>query len=365
MSTDRIPLIKPYVTFDEVQSQFEDIFESGWFTKGRNVAGFREDISAYTGARYSFTTTSATTALYACLKVLGIGTGDEVIVSDFSFPATANVVEDAGAIPIFADVSLETYNMTAAELRTKISPKTKAVIFVDAFGNPSGLDEIKVICTEHGLPLIEDAACAIGSSLDGAKCGKISDLSCFSFHPRKLLNCGEGGAITTDNPEYAEKLEILLNHGARIADGQFDFVESGYNFRMTEIQAAMGIAQLKKLDNIVSSRNEIKNSYDEKLVPLGFIPQKINKNVITNCQSLVYRVPEGCDRDALVSALAARNIESTIGTYCLSGLTYYREKYDSVNPDSEKLQQTTITLPCYGGVDALFVAQNVADIINS
>lgn len=157
-------------------------------------------------------TTSATNGLGLALRVLGVGVSDEVIVSDFSFPATANVVEDLGAIPVFADVSLDTFNMSPSFLESRISAQTKAVIFVDALGNPSGIHQVKEVCRDHKLPLVEDAACAIGSAELGARCGNIADLTCFSFHPRKLLTTGEGGAITCNSDRYAADLAVKLNH---------------------------------------------------------------------------------------------------------------------------------------------------------
>ena len=209
-----IKLIKPYISFDEVKNEFEDIFESGWFTKGKYVEEFRNEIKKYTGAKHVYLTTSATTALTMALKALDVKSGDEVVISDFSFPATANVVEDLGAIAVFADVSLDTYNMTPSELENKINPKAKAVIFVDALGNPSGITQIKEICEKHNIPLIEDGACAIGSSEENIKCGNIADITCFSFHPRKLLTTGEGGAVTFNNDSLVEFFEVKLNHGA-------------------------------------------------------------------------------------------------------------------------------------------------------
>ena len=179
-----IRLIRPEITYEDVSRDFEAVFDSGMFTRGRHVEAFRQELAAYTGARYAFLTTSATTALWVCLKLIGVQPGDEVVVSDFSFPATANVVEDLGAKPVFADVDTATFNMLPAALEAAITPATKAVIFVDAFGNPTGLNEIKAICSRHNLPLIEDAACAIGSSEQGRRCGSIADLTCFSFHPR-------------------------------------------------------------------------------------------------------------------------------------------------------------------------------------
>jgi dTDP-4-amino-4,6-dideoxygalactose transaminase len=155
-----IKLIKPYIEFEEVKDEFKEIFDSGWFTKGKFLEEFKENIKNYTGANYAYLTTSATTALTISLKALNIKANDEVIVSDFSFPATANVVEEIGAIPIFTDVSLDTFNMLTEELERNITSKTKAVIFVDALGNPSGIHEVKKICSEYNLPRIADGACA-------------------------------------------------------------------------------------------------------------------------------------------------------------------------------------------------------------
>ena len=358
-----IKLIKPYISFEEVQKEFKEIFDSGWFTKGKYVEEFRHEIKNYTGANYCYLTTSATTALTMALKALDVKSGDEVIVSDFSFPATANVLEDLGAMPIFADVSLETFNMLPEDLESKITEKTKAVIFVDALGNPSGIHEIKAICQKNNLPLIEDAACAIGSDEDGMKCGNIADISCFSFHPRKLLTTGEGGAITFNDKKFESFFEIKLNHGAKIEDGKFDFIDFGYNYRLPELQALMGIKQIKKIEQITSSRNKIRNQYIESLAMLGFQAQQVNINVGYNVQSLVFKIPEKIPRDQLIAKLKEQDVESTLGTYCMSGGTFYKEKYNNVRPNAKYLEQNTITLPCYEGVDVEFVNQKIKDFL--
>jgi perosamine synthetase len=355
-----IRLAKPYITFDEVEKEFREVFESGIFTRGQHVEAFRRQIAEYTGAKHAFLMTSATTALWTCLKLLNIGIGDEVIVSDFSFPASANVVEDLGAIPVFADVDINTFNMLPLELEKKISPRTKAVIFVDALGNPTGITEIKAICEKHGIPLIEDAACAIGSSENGRRCGSIADLTCYSFHPRKLISTGEGGAITTDRDDWAEWLEIKLFHGAKGMKGMaLDFVDFGYNFRLPELQAIMGCRQLAKIEQIVDERNNVRNAYIAELEDLGFVPQQVGKGVRYNVQSLVFKVSERCDRDALILGLRNAGVESTIGTYSLSSCTYYIGKYATPQKCSSKLEQTTITLPCFEGVDVKKVATSI------
>lgn len=362
----RIPLMRPHLAFDEVEEDFRAVFASGMFTKGANVAAFTEEFASYVGARHAFLATSATTALWVCLRLLGIGPGDEVVVSDFSFPATANVVEDVGAIPRFADVFPDTFNMRPDSLEAVLSDRTKAVIFVDALGNPTGLHAIKAICEERGIPLIEDAACAIGSSERGRRCGAIADLTCFSFHPRKLLSTGEGGAITTERDDWAEWLRVKLAHGASGMRGVgLDFVDFGYNFRLPELQAVMGRAQLRSLEAVIDQRLAIRAAYVEALEPLGFAVQTAAPDVRHNAQSLLFRVPEGIDRDLLVNALRDEGIETTLGTYCLSGTTYFRERYDQVQPVAERLEATTITLPCYPDVPVGEVAAAIKRIVSA
>jgi dTDP-4-amino-4,6-dideoxygalactose transaminase len=358
-----VRLMKPYIAFDEIEQDFRDVFESGIFTRGKYVEHFRNEIAAYTGAKHAFLTTSATTALWTCLKLLNVVPGDEVVVSDFSFPASANVVEDLGARPVFADVDLSTFNMLPEELEKKISSRTKAVIFVDALGNPTGLTEIKDICSKRGIPLIEDAACAIGSSEHGRRCGSIADLTCFSFHPRKLISTGEGGAITTNREDWAKWLEVKLAHGASGMKGMaLDFVDYGYNFRLSELQAVMGLRQLEKLDRIIDERNAVRDAYIEALAPVGFHIQTLGSEVRHNVQSLVFRVPEHFDRDNLIRHLREKNIESTIGTYALSATTYYLERYGDVQPNSNALYGTTITLPCYAAVNVALVAEALHEL---
>lgn len=358
-----IKLIKPYISFNEIEDDFRKVFESGWFSKGPYIEEFRAEIKNYTGSQYSYLTTSATTALTMALKALNIKEEDEVIISDFSFPATANVVEDLGAIPVFADVSLETFNMLDTQLESKITDKTKAVIFVDALGNPSGLHKIKDMCKKYNIPLIEDAACAIGSSENGIRCGNIADITCFSFHPRKLLTTGEGGAITFNDKKFVEFFDIKLNHGAKVENGKFEFIDYGYNYRLSELQAVMGIKQFQKIDEIVKSRNEIRNRSIQGLIELGFKPQSVKENVVFNVQSLVFKVPKGVKRDELIKYLKKNGIESTIGTYCLSGTAYYKNKYNNVQKNSQYLENNTITLPCYDSVDMGYIIDKVKDYL--
>lgn len=358
---NQIRLMKSYISFEDVEAEFRQVFETGIFTRGPFIQQFKDKLCEFSGARYAFPATSATTALWTCMRVLNIGPGDEVIVSDFSFPATANVVEDLGATPVFADVDIKTFNMLPEALEAAISSKTKAVVFVDALGNPTGISKIKAICEKHDLPLIEDAACAIGSSENGLRCGSIADMTCYSFHPRKLISTGEGGAITTNREDWAEWLEVKLFHGAKGMKGvALDFVDYGFNFRLPELQAIMGMKQLDRIEEIIRHRNEIRDQYIKALEPLGFTPQQIGENVVYNVQSMVFTVPAGLNRDALIAKLKELGVETTIGTYAMSSGTYFERKYDNVQPNSNWLQNNTITLPCYEQVDVAAVCTAIA-----
>jgi len=266
---------------------------------------------------------------------------------------------------VFADVSLETYIMLPEALEAAITPRTRAVILVDAFGNATGMGRMAEICAARGLPLIEDAACAIGSSENGVRCGALADMTCFSFHPRKLLTTGEGGAITIKNPEWVDWFNRKLSHGAEGMLGYgMDFVDYGYNFRLSEPQAIMGLVQLRKLDAIVAERNDVRDAYIARLAPAGFIPQRIGATVVFNVQSLVFRVPENVDRDRLIADLRVAGIEATIGTYCMSGTTYFKTRYNDIQPNSAYLQKNTITLPCYAGVDVNFVCEKLLGLMS-
>ena len=365
-----IRLMRPYISFKEIQKDFSEIFESGIFTRGKFLENFRNDIKNFLKVKNVFLMTSATTSLSMCLKLLKIGKGDEVIISDFSWPATANVVEDLGAKPVFADVSLETFNMLPEELEKKITKKTKAVIFVDSLGNPSGISKIKSICKDNNIPLIEDAACAIGSTVNKIKCGTISDLTCFSFHPRKLICSGEGGAITTNNYKWAKTLNVKLSNGAKKNGGNIkgiilDFIDYGYNYRFTELQSAMGLKQLKKINKIIKSRNKIRQRYIKELCHTNFIPQKIDENVYFNNQTIAFRMQNNKLRNQLIKFLKKNNIETTIGYYSLSNTTYYKKQYNSQMLNSKILQDTTIALPCYDQLKVDKVIHKINFLINN
>jgi perosamine synthetase len=359
-----IKLIKPYISLESIQPELEEIFNSGQFTQGKNVQRFEADLKNYLSVDYIGLTTSATTALSLSLRVMGVMPGSKVAVSDYSWPASSNVIEELGAIPVFIDINPETFNMSLDDLEKKIDASFSAVIFVDTFGNPSGLEDIFALCQKYKVPLLEDAACALGSEVNDMKVGSIADVTCFSFHPRKLLNTGEGGALATNNQEYAKQFKIKLAAGASDkAEIGLKFTDFGFNYRLTEIQSLMGWHQLKLLDEVISQRLALRDLYAASLIGLGFAPQKISSGVKHNAQSIVFTLPEGRNRNQLVKYLFSKNIESTLGTYCLSGTTFNRQKYKDVQKNSLTLESSAITLPCFEGLDIAPVIQEIENFL--
>ena len=349
----------------DYKKEISKIFLNNEFTKGDYNKKFSKKLSKLTGAKFSFLTSSCTTALSVCLEVLNIKKGDEVAIADFSWIATAHVVENVGAKPVFIDVNKDTFNMSHKDLIKKITKKTKAVIFVDSFGNPSGLIKIKQICKRKGIPLIEDAACGIGSKINNKYIGNISDFTCFSFHARKILTTGEGGAIQTNSQKYAKKISLKLKAGAGILKNKiaYEFVEPGYNFRLSEIQALIGLKQINTLKQKIILRNKLYINYKNILSKHKFKFQKIQSGAISNIQSSVFIVPEKIKRNELIKYLRKKKIGSIIGTYSLSATNYYKKKYNNVQKNSFFLFNNTITLPCHNNLDVNYILKSITDYV--
>jgi len=288
-----IPIAKPFLTADEAQAAY-DVILSGWVTQGPKVAEFEEKFAKYVGSNYAVAVSSCTTALHLSLILAGVGPGDEVICPSMSFIATANAIFYTGAKPIFAEVNNQ-YNIDAKHAELLITNKTKAILIVHQIGMPADIDAFKNLCKKHNLTLIEDAACAIGSAYKGKKIGSHSDLVCFSFHPRKIITTGDGGMITTSNPDYYKRLKALRQHAMTINDLERhksnkiiieEYPEIGYNYRMTDIQAAVGIKQLEKLDWIIAERRKIAMLYHQQLSKLKDISLPIElEGYFSNYQS--------------------------------------------------------------------------------
>ena len=352
----KIPIAKPYLTEEEAQ-QAHDVILSGWVTQGPKVAEFEENFASYVGAEHAVAVSSCTTALHLALIVNDIGPGDEVICPSLSYIATANCIRYAGATPVFAEVN-EEYNLDIQDVESRITDKTKAVILVHQIGMPADIEAFKALCQSRGLALVEDAACAAGSSYDGAKIGSHSDLVCFSFHPRKVITTGDGGMITTSSAELAARLRLLRQHGMSVNDRERhnatslvfeEHVTLGYNYRMTDIQAAVGIKQLEKLDWIVEERRKIAHKYLDSLKDIDCIRLPFERDgKQSNYQSFSVFLKDNCpiSRNELMEVLLSENISTRRGI-----MTSHREPaYDHVSvelPRSEALSDRSVLLPLY------------------
>lgn len=353
----KIPITKPY--FGEEEKQIvSEVIDSGWVSQGPRVVEFEERFAEYVGAKYAVATTSCTTALHAALAVSGIGPGDEVIVPSLSFIATANSVIHARATPVFVDIDPETCNITAETIEKAITGKTRAVMPVHQMGLPVDLDPITNLCKKHGLILIEDAACAVGSEYKGKRIGGHSNIACFSFHPRKIITTGEGGMITTDNPDIAERLRRFRHHCMSVSDFERHAVnkviietypEIGYNYRMTDMQAAMGIVQLQKLPFIIERRRQIAEFYNEELGKILRIKvPKIPGYAYHNYQSYWVELLDSAPvlRDVLMERLLEKGITTRRGIMAIHlEECYFRYKVHL--PKTEKITKNTILLPIY------------------
>jgi dTDP-4-amino-4,6-dideoxygalactose transaminase len=348
-----IPLIKPIIPFDSVANDLRAILESGQLTSGKYVARFEKELAAYLGASYAVTTTSATTALHMAMEAMKIGEGDEVLVSDFSFPASGNTVVQTGACPVFVDCVPGQFDMDPADLATRITPKSKAVMVVHPFGQPADMTRINEIAPRHNLKVIEDAACALGTRHGNRMCGTLSDAGCFSFHPRKLLNTGEGGLIATNDKKLQEMLAVLRTHGGVRDEVGLKFVENGFNYRMTEMQAALGVNQLAGFEESLVERRRLAKIYTDLFakvpgvsVPLSASPQECT------FQSYVILFDDKINRNRIVTELRAQGIESTLGTYAMhSHSAFARYGYKAGDlPHSMRAQRQSLTLPLYAGM---------------
>ena len=354
-----IPIAKPYLTEEEAQAAYDTIL-TGWITQGPKVAEFEEKFAKYTGAQYAVAVSNCTTALHLSMIVSGIGAGDEVICPSLSYIATANCIRYVGATPVFAEVNPVTYNLDVLDAEKRITSKTKAILLVHQIGMPADIDAFKELCERYHLKLIEDAACAAGSSYKGGKIGSHSELVCFSFHPRKVISTGDGGMITTNNKEYYDRMKLLRQHGMAVNDRVrhesnkviiTDHVELGYNYRMTDVQAAIGIKQLEKLDWIVSERRKIADYYQEALKDIATIRLPLEDDgYFSNYQSYSIYLKPDCkvDRNELMQKMLEQGIATRSGIMTTHRETAYQDYCKGLSlPVSEEACERSILLPLY------------------
>jgi len=339
-----------------------DVLRSDWITTGPKIDEFEQKFVEYVGAKCAVAVSSGTAALHAAVFACGIGPGDEVITTPLTFAASANCVIYQGGKPVFADIRHDTLNIDPQEIEKKITGKTKAIIAVDYAGLPCDYDEIRKIADKYDLLLIEDASHAIGAKYRGKSIGAISDLTTFSFHPVKHITTGEGGMITTDNLEFAEKLKIFRNHGITTGARErqekgawlYEMVDLGYNYRITDFQCALGMSQLAKLDSFLAQRREIADKYDEAFAGLSeIITPPVVRDRVSAWHLYVIRLNLGClqvDRAKIFAALRAENIGVNVHYIPVYLHPFYRQHFGTglgLCPVAEAAYECIISLPIF------------------
>jgi dTDP-4-amino-4,6-dideoxygalactose transaminase len=373
-SSLQVPIARTSLTEAEIHSVLGPL-QSGWLVQGPKVREFEEKWSAFTGAQHSIAVTSCTTALHLSLAAMDFGPGDEAIVPAFTWVATANVVEHLGGRVVFCDIDLDTFNLDVGRLADCITPRTKAIIPVHLFGLPAEMDVILALARDHGIRVVEDAACGFGSYYRGRHVGTLGDTGCFSFHPRKAITTGEGGMITTGDAALAERLRRLRDHGAAISDLQrhhgprpyllADHPDAGYNQRMTDLQAALGAAQMDRAQAILDERRRLAGRYDVALAdipwlrtprtpegsvhgfqsyPCLFMPETVNPTTIPAVNER---------RNAWMDHLLRAGISTRPATHAVHMLSFYRDKYGlrpADFPNAWAANDCSISIPLFHGM---------------
>jgi perosamine synthetase len=380
VSTHRtIPIAAPVVGDDEWHAVREPLL-SGWLTQGPKVAAFEAAFAERHQVAHALATTSCTTALHLSLLGLGIEPGDEVIVPAFTWVATANAVVYCGATPVFADVDERTYNIDPADVGRKLTSRTRAVVPVHLFGACADIDALRAVVPRN-VAMVEDAACAAGAALGDRPAGGLGDVAAFSFHPRKSITTGEGGMVTTNDPAIGNRVARLRSHGAAISEEQRhlsrapyllpEFDDIGFNYRMSDLQAAVGLVQLGRLDEFIDERDRMAERYAQELSDVEWLtPPQRPANGRHGWQSYVGLLGEGApmSRDDVLATLHERGIGARPGTHAVTELGVYRQRRDpgiDSCPVASQLARRTIALPLHNRMtqdDVTFVARAVRDL---
>ncbi len=347
-----IKLAFPEIGDEEIKSIIK-VIESKQLVMGKEVEQFENMIKEYLGVKHCFAVTSGTAALHLSMMALGIKPGDEVIVPAFTFPATANVVEVIGANVKFVDVNIEDYCINIEQVEAAINKHTKAIIVVHEFGYPVEMTPFNQLGKKYDLKIIEDAACALGSKNGNDFVGTQSDIGCFSLHPRKAITTGEGGLITTNNDEHAKIIKQLRNHGIDYESGKPRFVVPGLNYRMNNIQAAMGIAQFDKMSEILEKRSVLAEEYHKLLDGSdAFLLPRTRVDSKHSWQTYHIVLHDRINRDNVISVLKDNEIETNYGANAVHLEPYYFQKYKIDNLyNASKLFHQGLALPLHSGMD--------------
>jgi dTDP-4-amino-4,6-dideoxygalactose transaminase len=360
-----IRLTIPFIEEDDLQAAREAL-ASGFLVQGVRVAEFEKSIASYVGVKHVIAVSNCTAALHLALLSLDVRPGDLVLVTTYSWLATANVIELCGAQPVFVDIQPDTFNMDPGLLAKTLgrlmataetARRVKAILPVHTFGQMADMTAITKIAGQYGVPVIEDAACALGAKWEERQAGTWGMMGCFSFHPRKAITTGEGGAITTNDDQLARKLRALRNHGLDPEASSPEFIMPGFNYRMTEFQAAFGSSQMKKLDRIIAARRRLAHHYDSLLENDPVLTPAVPSQSFHVYQSYVTLLPEQAAprRAEIIRQLKEQGIETNIGTWHMPLTTYFRTRYGyraGDFPASEDVFARALTLPLYENLTA-------------
>jgi dTDP-4-amino-4,6-dideoxygalactose transaminase len=357
-----------------------EVLRSGWVVQGPRVAEFEQRVKNYVGARHAVATSSCTTALHLALVLHGIGPGDEVIVPSFTFIATANAVRYTGATPVFTDIDPQTYNISPDCIEAAITPRTKAIMPVHQIGLAADMDRINAVARHYGLVVVEDAAPAIGALYKNRRVGSLGNSTCFSFHPRKAITSGEGGMIVTDDDSLAERGRILRAHGMSVSDLARhsaknvvveQYPEMGFNYRMSDLHAAVGIEQLKKLDLVLAKRKEIAARYNEAFADIDCmqLPFSSSETPHTFQSYMIRLLPQARKtREQVMQEMLESGVATRRGVMAIHLESSYRRLYPSVSlPITETATKDTLLLPIYTTMTELeqeYVIDNMLQILN-
>lgn len=369
MAADYLPYGRQQIDDEDINAVIE-VLRSDWLTTGPKVAAFEQALVDYCGCGYAVAVSSGTAALHAACHAVGITAADEVIIPAITFVATANAVVYCGGTPVFADVDPDTLLMDVAGIETKITPRTKAIIAVDYAGQPCDYDGLRQLAKAHKLVLIADASHSLGAAYHGQRCGSLADITTFSFHPVKPLTTAEGGAVCTANPDYAEDLRRFRNHGISLdhhqrSDWRYEMTDLGFNYRLSDLQCALGISQLKKLDEQIACRRHLAATYHDYLrgkevvQPLHSLPGTDH-----GYHLFVVKVPAS-QREDIFHRMRGQDIGVNVHYLPLYLHPFYRHKFGygaGICPVAEQVYDQILSLPMFPAMTEEDVARVVTEL---
>lgn len=358
-----IPLTRPDIREEDI-SLVVEVLKSGMLVQGKHVLDFEDKAKKFTKSTYNIAVSNGTASLHLALKALNIGIGDEVIVPAFSYIASANVVELVGAKPVFVDISLDSFTIDADSIENAITSKTKAIMPVHEFGLCVDMDKVNELAKQHSLFIIEDSACALGATYKGKAAGSIGHFGSFSLHPRKAITSGEGGLVTTNDKDLDAKIRTLRNHGIDF-ENPTEFSDAGYNYRLTDFQAALVSSQLNRFSETLKYKRELASIYLENVISEHIVLPKTFSDREHTWQTFHILTESNEYRKGLISHLKSHNIQTNYGAQCIPHMKFYAEKYGynalKEFPNAYRAYSTGLALPLY----ELLTKEDILRISNS